>query len=412
MSRSRKLRAPARAVAINGQATAVATGRVKPAAASRPQTATPPSPVRDVIAGRLHSIDALRGFNMFWIIGGAELFAAVARACHWQWLDVVSDNLTEHATWEGCHFHDMIFPLFLFIMGVTAPFSLAKRAEQGASRSDLALGVVKRAALLFLLGLIYNGALQLPGFDQVRIMGVLQRLGIAYGCAALIYLFTSLRGQVIAAVSLLLVYFAAMCAIHVPGHHLADFSPEGNVANYIDRLVFLPHQLYLSYGDPEGLFSTLPAIVTALLGIFAGQWLRTGKSAQEKVLGLVAAGALCIAAGYAWSPWFPVIKKIWTSSYVLVVGGWSMLLLAAFYWVIDVRGWKKWAYFFAVIGLNPLTIYIGQRFIDFGKIAHFFCGGVLHLTGGFAPIGVALSVLAVKWLFLRYFYKQRIYLRV
>lgn len=361
---------------------------------------------------RLESLDALRGFNMFWIIGGAELLAAIATAVPWGWLQAVSANFTEHVEWEGFHFHDMIFPLFLFIMGVTTPFSVSRRREQGDSQAVLARHVLKRTAVLFFLGLVYSGLFKLAGIENLRILGVLQRLALASGGAALIYLFLNRRGQVAAAVSLLLVYWAALCWIPVPGHPLGDFTPEGNFANYVDRLVFLPGQLYKSYGDPEGLFSTLPAITTALLGIFAGEWLRGPKPPGDKVVGLIAAGALGIALGYAWSPWFPVIKKIWTSSYVLVAGGWSALLLALFYWVIDVRGWKRWAYFFAVIGLNPITIYLGQKIIDFDKIAEFFVGGLTQFAGGVAPIVLGIAVLMVKWLFLRFLYKQRIYLRV
>jgi predicted acyltransferase len=363
-------------------------------------------------SARLESVDALRGFNMFWIIGGAELLAAIAEAARLGWLNVVSANLTEHVEWEGFHFHDMIFPLFLFIMGVTTPFALARRRENGASRAALVRHVLRRVVVLFFLGLVYNHLLKLHGIEHLRIMGVLQRLALAWGCAALISLFLDLRGQIVAAVSLLLVYWAAMRWIPVPGHPLGSFTPEGNFANYLDRLVFLPGQLYERYGDPEGLFSTIPAVTTALLGIFAGQWLRGPKPPWEKVLGLVAAGALGIALGYAWSPWFPVIKKIWTSSYVLVAGGWSVLLLALFYWAIDVRGWKRWAYFFVVIGLNPITIYLGQEIIDFEKIARFFVGGVLQFTGSMTPILLGIAVLAVKWLFLRLLYKHRIYWRV
>jgi len=379
-----------------------------PAVEAAPEQSTP----RSAGTGRLESVDALRGFNMFWIIGGADLFAAIAKAVNVGWLNAISDNLTEHVEWVGFHFHDMIFPLFLFIIGVTTPFAFARRLEKGATRADLVRHVLKRTLVLFALGLVYGGVLKLPGFENVRIMGVLQRLGLASGCAALIYLFCNRRGQIIAAVSLLLAYWAAMCWLPVPGVPLGTFTEEGNFANYLDRVIFFPGQIYKPYGDPEGVFSTIPAIVTALLGIFAGLWLRSPKTPKEKVRGLVIAGLLGIAAGYAWSPWFPVIKKIWTSSYVLVAGGWSALLLALFYWIIDVRGWKRWAYFFAVIGLNPITIYLGQKFIDFGKIANFFVGGVLQFTGVLTPILLAAAVLAVKWLFLRFLYKQRIYLRV
>lgn len=373
---------------------------------------TAPSEPRSSGSKRLESVDVLRGFNMFWIIGGADLLAAIAKAVNAGWLNAISDNLTEHVEWEGFHFHDMIFPLFLFIIGVTTPFALARRQEKGASRSALTRHVLYRAGMLCLLGLVYGGVLKLPGIEHVRIMGVLQRLGLASGCAALMYLYLPRRGQIVAAVTLLLGYWAAMAWLPVPGVAPGTYTPEGNFANYLDRVIFLPGQIYTPYGDPEGLFSTIPAIVTAQLGIFAGLWLRSNRSGQEKVRGLLVAGLLGIAAGYAWSPWFPVIKKIWTSSYVLVAGGWSALLLALFFWTLDVRGWKRGAFFFTVIGLNPITIYLGQKIIDFGKIAGFFVGGALQFTGVLTPILLALSVLAVKWLFLRFLYKQCIFLRV
>lgn len=373
---------------------------------------TAPSEPRSSGSKRLESVDVLRGFNMFWIIGGADLLAAIAKAVNAGWLNAISDNLTEHVEWEGFHFHDMIFPLFLFIIGVTTPFALARRQEKGASRSALTRHVLYRAGMLCLLGLVYGGVLKLPGIEHVRIMGVLQRLGLASGCAALMYLYLPRRGQIIAAVTLLLGYWAAMAWLPVPGVAPGTCTPEGNFANYLDRVIFLPGQIYTPYGDPEGLFSTIPAIVTAQLGIFAGLWLRGNRSGQEKVRGLLVAGLLGIAAGYVWSPWFPVIKKIWTSSYVLVAGGWSALLLALFFWTIDVRGWKRGAFFFTVIGLNPITIYLGQKIIDFGKIAGFFVGGALQFTGVLTPILLALSVLTVKWLFLRFLYKQCIFLRV
>jgi predicted acyltransferase len=361
---------------------------------------------------RLESLDALRGFNMFWIIGGADLLGSIAEAARLGWLTAISNNLGEHVEWEGFHYHDMIFPLFLFIMGVTTPFSLGKRREQGATRGALVLHVLQRTAVLFLLGLVYSGLFKFAGFDHLRIMGVLQRLALASGCAALLYLFLDLRKQIAAAALLLLGYWVAMRWLPVPGHPVGTFTEEGNFANYVDRLIFLPGQLYKSYGDPEGLFSTIPAIVTALLGIFAGQWLRGPREPRQKAAGLFVAGAVCIALGYAWSPWFPVIKKVWTSSYTLVAGGWSAIILGAFYWIIDVRGAKRWAYFFAVIGLNPITIYLGQRIVDFGKIAEFFAGGAAQYAGTLAPIVLGVAVLTVKWLLLRFLYKQRIYLRV
>jgi predicted acyltransferase len=362
--------------------------------------------------GRLASLDALRGFNMFWIMGGAELFAAVAKYCNFAWLNPISGNLTEHVSWEGFHYHDMIFPLFLFIMGVTFPFSTARRQEEGVSRGRLAYRVLVRAATLVFLGWVYYGLFELKGIEHQRMMGVLQRLGIAWGIAALISLYTNVRGQIAATCALLVGYWIAMRYLHVPGFPAGTYSPEGNFANYIDRLVFLPGQLYEKYGDPEGLFSTIPAIATAMLGILAGHWLRTTNTSAKKAEGLALAGVACIAFGYLWALDFPVIKKIWTSSYVLVAGGWSLLLLAAFYWAIDIRGWRRGVFFFTVIGMNPITIYLGQRIIDFDKIAGFFFGGLAAHLVPLSEIITAASGFGVRWLFLLFLYRRKIFLKV
>jgi predicted acyltransferase len=385
---------------------APATRKVAPKA-GKPSDGAAPS-----TAGRLESIDALRGFNTFWIIGGAELLSEIAKVVNVEWLNAVSANFTQHVEWEGFHFHDMIFPLFLFIMGVTTPFSVGKRREKGDGTARLAGHVILRMALLFLFGLIYSGMLRFEGLHELRIFGVLQRLGLAWGFAALTYLVLNTRGQIAVGTILLFVYWGLMALVPVPGHPLASYTPEGNVANYVDRLILLPGQMYQKYGDPEGLLSTIPAITTALLGIFAGTWLKGSKPASGKVLGLLAAGAIGIALGYAWSPWFPVIKKIWTSSYVLVAGGWSAILLAAFYGVIDGVGWNRWAYFWVVIGLNPITIYLGQRLIDFDKIAENLLGGAAKYSGVWAAVLLAAGVLAIKWLCLHFLHRQRIYLKV
>ena len=361
---------------------------------------------------RLESIDALRGFNMFWIIGGADLLASISEIIKVGWFSAISNNLTEHVEWEGFHYHDMIFPLFLFIMGVTTPFSVASRLAKGASKKTVVLHILQRTLVLFLLGWVYSGFFKFAGFDHLRLLGVLQRLALASGCSALLYVFLKLRPRIAVAAGILLGYWAAMALFQVPGHPRGSYDEWGNFANYLDRLIFAPGQIYLDYGDPEGLFSTLPAIVTAMLGVFAGEWLRGPKEQRQKVVGLLVGGAALIALGYAWSPLFPVIKKIWSSSYTLVAAGWSAILLAAFYWIIDVRGWKKWAFFFAVIGLNPITIYVGGRFIDFKKMADFFLGGAAPHAGIWAPVVLGVGLLAAKWLFLRFLHQQRIYLRV
>jgi predicted acyltransferase len=364
-----------------------------------------------VTTGRLASLDTLRGFNMFWIMGGAELFAAISKYLNFAWLNPINDNLTEHVKWEGFHYHDMIFPLFLFIMGVTFPFSLARRLT-GSNKGAMARRVIFRAGILVLLGLVYYGLFQLKGFDQQRMMGVLQRLGIAWGIASLIALFTNIRGQVVALITLLVGYWLAMRFMHVPGFPVGTLTPEGNFANYVDRLLFLPGQLYEKYGDPEGLFSTIPAVGTAMLGILAGHWLLSKNTPLKKAQGLATAGVICIALGHLWGLEFPVIKKIWTSSYVLVAGGWSLLILAAFYWAIDVKGLRRGTFFFNVIGMNPLTIYLGQRIIEFDHTAAFFAGGIAKRLPSIATIITSASEFAVRWLFLLFLFRRRIFLKL
>ena len=271
--------------------------------------------------------------------------------------------------------------------------------------------ILKRTLLLFMLGCISNGLLQLRGFEHLRIMGVLQRLALGYGAAALLTMFLRWRQQVAAVVLLLLGYWVLMAWIAVPGVGRGSMTQMGNLTNYLDRQVFAPGQLYTAYGDPEGLLSTLPAIATALLGVLAGQWLRTDQTPVRKAQVLALAGLVCIGIGYLWAPWFPIIKKIWTSSYVLVAGGWSLLLLALFYWLIDVRGYRRWTFALVVIGVNPLTIYLVQNIVNFEGIAGYFVSGILQFLPFWRPVLLALSVLAVKWLFLLYLYRQKIYFR-
>lgn len=361
---------------------------------------------------RLVSLDALRGFNMFWIIGGADLISAIGSKIHNHTVRLITNNLTEHVEWEGFHFHDLIFPMFLFIVGAAIPFATAKRLELGQTKRSLTRHILLRVGLLFALGVINNGLFDFQGYDKLRIAGVLQRLALGYGFAALLQLYASPRKQAIVAASLLVAYYLIMRFIPVPGFPLGDMSQHGNLANYLDRHLFKPGQMYETYGDPEGPLSTITAFATGILGTLAGTWLRSTRTQNEKTIGLLVSGAACIAVGYLWSPLFPIIKKIWTSSFVLVAGGWSLLFLALFYYLIDVRGWKRWTLFFVVIGLNPITIYVGQNIIDFEHIAAFFVKGALEHIPYYKDILFAVSVLAAKWLFLRFLHRQKIYLRV
>lgn len=374
-----------------------------PANDSKPAGAARQSP-------RLTSIDALRGFDMFWIIGGNSLFKALGT---WLGYPLLVTQM-QHAGWEGFRFYDLIFPLFLFIVGVVLPFSLSKYASLNGgttNRGQAYFRILRRAVLLIALGLVYNRVLQLD-FTDFRWAGVLQRIGLCYFFAALIVLHFGVRTQAILFLGILVGYWALLRFVPAPGFSPFDLTKEGNLAGYVDRL-FLPGRLLYKFGDNEGLLTTLPAIATTLLGALAGAWLRTSRSASVKWLGLVVAAVVCLGAGYAWSAYFPLIKILWTSSYVLVTGGWSLALLALFYLIIDMAGWQRWAFFFIVIGMNPITIYVMQQFVDFSKMGEYFVGGLMKYVGpGPDLVLLAFAMLTFKWLILLYFYRNKTFLRV
>ena len=365
-----------------------------------------------LIQGRLTSIDALRGFDMFWIIGGGVIFSALDGTFGNSATGFIAKQL-EHVEWEGFRFEDLIFPLFLFLVGVVLPFSLSRRAERGQNRGKVYLHIVKRAAVLILLGLIMNGLLRFD-WAQMHWSGVLQRIGLCYFFAALLVMNTKWRTQAIVAAVILVLYWAVMALVPVPGYGAGVITPEGCLSSYIDQQVLpgiILEKAY-GYGDNEGIISTFPAICTVLIGALAGHWLRSNHSGNRKSAALVGAGLASLLAGYVWGIFFPVVKNIWTSSFVLVSAGYSLLLLALFYWVIDVKGYKKWAFFFVVIGMNPITIYFAQNFVNFKGITEYFVLGVAEHTGMFQTLVLALAVLTTKWLFLAFLYQRRIFFKV
>lgn len=363
---------------------------------------------------RLVSLDALRGFDMFWIMGGENIFHALAQLTQWTifiWLG----TQMEHVEWNGFRFYDNIFPLFLFIAGVSMPFSIPKRLERGDSKAKVYRHIVIRGLLLVLLGCIYNGLLNFD-FDHQRYASVLARIGLAWMFAAFIFVNTKTRGQIIWFCAILLGYWAIMKLIPVPGFGPGVLTKEGSLVGYVDRL-FLPGRLYLGVHDPEGILSTVPAIATALMGVLAGQFLKL-KSEKflpfKKGLYLLGVGIISILIGWIWNLNFPVNKNLWTSSFVLVAGGWSLVYLSIFYIIIDVWKFQKWAFFFIVIGLNPITIYLCQNgIINFQSTVEYFFGGLLrnmpelwqHFIG-------AIIYVAISWLFLYFLYKKKIFLKV
>ncbi len=284
---------------------------------------------------RLHSLDALRGFDMFWIMGAEEIFHTLYKATGSSFWGVISNQLT-HSDWNGFHFYDLIFPLFLFIAGVATPYSIGRELEKGKSKNEVLLRVIKRALILVLLGIIANNGFELRPVSDIRFGSVLGRIGLAYMFANIIYIYTKQTTQIIWFCCILIGYWLLLKFNSAPGFPIGDLTMPGNFASYIDRSI-MPGKLYLGIHDPEGVVSTLPAIATGLLGILAGSYLKNNHSnGNKKSFMLAVAAIIFVVLAQIWNFDFPINKNLWTSSFVLQVGGISLLLLALFYYIIDV----------------------------------------------------------------------------
>lgn len=358
---------------------------------------------------RLQSIDALRGFDMFWIAGGDALATSLLGCLNSPTASRLKSQF-EHVEWEGFRFYDLIFPLFMFLVGCVIPFSLEKFRDDPRSAYGR---IFRRTAALFVLGLICNGLLKFD-FGNLRYAGVLQRIALCYGITAVLFLIFRVRGLIAVAAAILLSYWGLLAFAAAPGGVAGDYSKEGNLAGYVDR-TWLPGKImeqYYGYGDNEGILSTIPAIVTVMLGVLAGLWLKSSRTDWVKVGGLLASGAFFIVLGTLWGRSFPVIKNLWTSSFVLIAGGWSLLLLSVFYTIVDVVRWQKWSFFWTVIGMNAIVMYVAPRFIDFDRMAVFFFGGIARLSGGAGGFLLEAGSIGAKWLLLYYLYRNRLFLRL
>lgn len=392
------------------------------------------------------SLDVLRGFDMFWILGADAVVLALGKLGDSPLLHALAEQM-EHKVWSGFAFYDLIFPTFVFISGVALVFSLPKSLERHG-RARTVRHILVRAAILFALGIVYNGGLA-EAWPEVRIVGVLQRIAIAYAVTGILFCFCRPRTCYAIGAALLLGYWALLAFVPVRNvtltqaavvvalgtaepaaaqvRQLYDATTERvtgryerglNVANHFDY-EWLPGGKYQKYWDPEGLLSTLPAIATCLLGLLAGQRLRrTDRTPPQKIAWLTAAGALCLACGWTWHLVFPVVKDLWSSSFVLVAGGWSLLLLALFYYVVDVRQWRGWwCQPFQWIGLNPITLYMASSLVGFHDIARRLCGGSVAgwldgVHAGLGNVGVAAVALGLMLALAGFLHRRGIYLRV
>lgn len=366
------------------------------------------------VSKRLVSLDALRGFDMFWIMGGETIFIGLAAATSWPFFNWCAEQL-EHVPWHGFHFYDMIFPLFLFISGISFPFSLAKRSASGETRSKIYKHVFYRGLILVLLGILYNNGVRFK-LGELRYGSVLGRIGMAWMFAALIFMNTKLTWRIVWFWALIIGYWLLLALVPAPDGNGADvFSREGNFASYVDRIL-MPGKLYLGNHDPEGILSTVPAISTALLGMFTGEFLMSEyfkNKLYKKAFVILGAGIFFVIIGKLWNQVFPINKNLWTSSFVCYVGGLSLILFSVFYLIIDVWGLKKWTLFFVVIGMNPITIYLANRIINFRNAARFFFGGfaeILPETWGTFINGIGITI--VGWVFLYFLYKKKIFLKI
>jgi len=437
-------------------------------ATTAPTTSVEPKPAG---TQRLMSVDALRGFDMFWIIGADSLVYALHRMAPSKPTTFLADQL-EHAEWEGFHFYDLIFPLFVFLAGVSLVFSLSRTIEQ-AGRGEALKRVFRRGILLFVIGLIYSGGFT-NRWPDMRLMGVLNRIALAYFFAGLLFCFCKPRALAAVAISFLIAYWALMTFVPIRDIQLTKdnlaalaekagdrpaaellresenpsriknspawaaavklfeattnrvtgkFGKGYNVCDHFD-FQYLPGKKYDTFFDPEGYLSTLPAVVTCLLGVFAGLLLRNPAVTDDrKVLYLMAFGVASAALGWLWGLQlgFPVVKKIWTSSYVLVAGGYSALLLGGFYWLVEIRQVRRWCQPFVWMGMNSITVYLASNFLGglgFLKLASRLAGGDVklfldsHIGKGAGDLTLSLVGLALAFWFVHFLYRRKIFLRL
>jgi predicted acyltransferase len=407
---------------------------------------SPNAPQSPSAPGRLMSLDALRGFDMFWILGGESLAYALHKLGDNPVTRLFALEL-EHVDWAGFHFYDLIFPLFVFIVGVSTVFSLGRTIAQHG-RTEALQRVFRRALLLYVIGIFYSGGFTNP-WPDIRLLGVLNRIALCYFFTGLLYCYCHSSPRAIAGIcaALLIGYWALMSFVSFPDVRPVDdngapistelkvtrveqlnfastnrlrgvFEPGLNLANYVDQKV-LPGKKWDKTWDPEGLLSTLPAIASCLLGVLAGLFLQSpAVSDRRKVAWLLGAGAVSVLAGFAWGLQFPVIKKIWSSSFVLVAGGYSAMLLGGFYWVVDVLKFQRWCQPFVWIGMNPITLYLADNIIGNRRVATRLFGGDIkafldtHIAMGMGDLMISFGEIGIGVLLAWFLFRRKIFLRL
>ncbi len=368
---------------------------------------------------RLMSLDALRGFDMLWIIGGEKVIRNLAKASDNELLNVVSNQM-EHVDWIGYHFYDQIMPLFLFMVGMSIPFSVSKRLSLGDSKNKIYSHAIKRSAILFILGMVSQCNLLAFNIDKMFVIhDTLQAIAIGYFISIVIYTQLGLKKQIGVAVGLLILYWIILTFIPVPGHQAGVMEPHVNIAKYVE------HLLFGRFDDGPAPYSwvlaSLGFVVTVLSGIFASTIIRRDyrlsilKSSNlqlHKALLLVIVGFLLIVSALILNIWFPVIKNIWNPTFTLLTSGISFMLFTLFYFVIDVKGYQRWAFWLKVIGMNSIAVYIGTDLIDFENIAQNLVFGLRQFSESFYPAILSITALLIIYGIMYYLYKKGTFVKI
>lgn len=362
---------------------------------------------------RLVSIDALRGFDMIMICGVDAFFHELEGKTGVGWIDALALQF-EHPEWIGLTFYDFIFPLFLFIAGVTLPFSLNKSIEGGIEKKTIYRKAFFRMLILIGFGILYkNAPIPYWHWSQIRFVSVLGRIGFAGFITVILYLNFDIIKRLYIVIGILVMYYACVMWIPVPGYGAGDLSFEGNLIGWFDRH-FLPGRLLQGTYDELGILTQFPAMCLTMLGAIAGDVLRNGSLTDSRKLSrLFLFGIVGIAIALIWSLHFPIAKRLWTSSYILLTAGTSFIMLGIFYWLIDVMDIQKWSFVFVVIGMNSLTVYLTYRLVNFRYTAQLLFSGFYDgLDEKWFSVLESLGALILVWVFLYFLYRRKIFFKI
>lgn len=359
--------------------------------------------------GRVLSVDALRGFDMFWIIGGQKIFRSLDEVFHsptTQWINTQLD----HAEWFGFTFYDIIMPLFLYLVGISMVFSIRKRLSLDPSRVRLWKHMLTRIFWLWILGMMVQGKLLTYDPGQIKLYSnTLQAIAAGYLLSGVMILYLPISRQIFATIGMLLAYWAVFALVPVPGIGAGVYTPDGNIALYIDRMILGTFQDGTTY---TWLLSSLNFGATTMLGVFTGYLLMSRMPTKTRLLALCAGGVSLVVLGKVWEIWHPLVKHVWTGSFVLFSGGICLLLLATFYYLIEVRGFRRWSSMFIVIGANAIVAYVSSHIFDFRLVARVFVSGLEQYIGPWDSFAGALGGFIVLYLILKFMHSKKVFVKI